>query len=104
MIRRRMGKTSVPTRDRILEAATKLFYGEGIRAVSVDAVAAKAGVTKRTFYYHFRSKDDLVAAYLEIRDQPNLAMFQRWFAGTDGDLADKVAGIFHELARFVTNP
>jgi AcrR family transcriptional regulator len=41
-------------------------------AVSVDAVAAKAGVTKRTLYYHFKSKDDLVAAYLAARDQPNL--------------------------------
>jgi AcrR family transcriptional regulator len=99
-----MGKTATPTRDRILEAASKLFYGEGIRAASVDAVAAKAGVTKRTFYYHFRSKDDLIAAYLEIRDQPNLALFQRWFAETDGDLADKVAGIFGHLGRSVRHP
>jgi AcrR family transcriptional regulator len=48
---------SAPTRERIIEAAIKLFYDEGIRAVSVDAVAEKAGVTKRTLYYHFRSKD-----------------------------------------------
>lgn len=99
-----MSKTATPTRDRILDAASKLFYGEGIRAVSVDAVAAKAGVTKRTFYYHFRSKDDLIAAYLEGRDQPNLALFQRWFAETDGDLADKVAGIFRHLGRSVRHP
>ena len=38
------------------------------RAVSVDAVAEKAGLTKRTLYYHFKSKDDLVAAYLAARD------------------------------------
>ena len=99
-----MSKTAVPTRDRILAAASKLFYGEGIRAVSVDAVAEKAGVTKRTFYYHFRSKDDLIAAYLEIRDQPNLALYQRWFTETDGDLADKVAGIFRNLGQSVRHP
>ena len=62
-----------------MAAAAKLFYAEGIRAVSLDAVADKAGVTKRTFYYHFTSKDELVAATLEARDQPNLALFQRWF-------------------------
>lgn len=51
-----------PTRERLLAAAGKLFRAEGIRAVSVDAVAEKAKVTKRTLYYHFRSKDDLIAA------------------------------------------
>ncbi len=99
-----MTQTTVPTRDRILKAADRLFNGEGIRAVSVDAVAAKAGVTKRTLYYHFRSKDDLISAYLEKRDLPNLVLFQRWFNETDGDLADKVAGIFVNLGQSVRHP
>jgi AcrR family transcriptional regulator len=58
--------------------------------VSVDAVAAKAGVTKRTLYYHFKSKDDLVAAYLAARDQPNLALFRQWFAEADDGLPAQV--------------
>jgi AcrR family transcriptional regulator len=99
-----MSETGRSTRERILQAAGKLFYGEGIRAVSVDAVAEKAGLTKRTLYYHFRSKDDLIAAYLEIRDQPNLALFKRWFAETDGDAAAKVEAIFRNLARSVRHP
>ncbi|MVA97183.1 TetR family transcriptional regulator [Nitratireductor sp. CAU 1489] len=99
-----MATTAKPTRERIVQAATKLFYGEGIRAVSVDAVAAKAGVTKRTLYYHFASKDDLIAAYLEGRDQPNLATFRRWFEETEGSLADKVRGIFTALARSARKP
>jgi AcrR family transcriptional regulator len=94
-----MSQTRLSTRERILQAAGKLFYGEGIRAVSVDAVAERAGLTKRTFYYHFRSKDDLIAAYLEIRDQPNLALFKRWFAEAHGDVATKVEAIFRNLAR-----
>jgi len=53
------------TPERILKAATRLFYAQGIRAVGVDAVAAEAGVTKRTLYYHYPSKDALVAAYLD---------------------------------------
>lgn len=99
-----MPRSSDVTRDRIVAAASKLFYGEGIRSVSVDAVAEQAGVTKRTLYYHFQSKDDLVAAYLAARDQPNLELFKRWFAQTEGDIAAKVRGIFHQLARSARHP
>ncbi|MDO9414900.1 TetR/AcrR family transcriptional regulator [Pararhizobium sp.] len=98
-------KTPVsPTRERIISAAATLFYGEGIRAVSVDAVAEKAGVTKRTLYYHFDSKDDLITVYLEARDQPNLALFQRWFAEAGGDVADRVQAVFVNLARSAAHP
>jgi AcrR family transcriptional regulator len=96
--------TASATRDRIVSAASKLFYSEGIRGVSVDAVAAKAGVTKRTLYYHFRSKDDLVAAYLAARDQPNLALFKRWFTEAAGGLPAKVQAIFNHLARNAGHP
>jgi AcrR family transcriptional regulator len=91
--------TASATRDRIVSAASKLFYSEGIRGVSVDAVAAKAGVTKRTLYYHFRSKDDLIAAYLAARDQPNLALFKQWFDEANGNVATKIENIFRNLAR-----
>ncbi|HWL69863.1 MAG TPA: helix-turn-helix domain-containing protein [Geminicoccus sp.] len=89
------------TRSRIIAAASRLFYAQGIRAVSVDAVAEQAKLTKRTLYYHFRSKDELVAAYLEARDQPNLALFQRWFAEAEGGLPIKVQAIFRRLAHTV---
>lgn len=89
-----MSRMPDSTRERIVSAAARLFYDEGIRAVSVDAVAEKAGVTKKTLYYHFRSKDDLVAAYLESRDQPTLALYARWFAETPGDVVAKTKGIF----------
>ena len=99
-----MASPEIPTRERILAAASKLFYSEGIRAVSVDAVAAKAGLTKRTLYYHFRSKDDLVAAYLTAPDQPNMALFRRWFDEASGGLAAKVQAIFRQLARNAGHP
>src|SRR4051812_13853885 len=54
------------TSDRILETADRLFYGEGI-AVGVDRLAAEAGVSKRTLYNHYPSKDALIAAYLQRR-------------------------------------
>ncbi len=87
------------TRERIIEAAARLFYSEGIRAASVDAIAEKAGITKKTLYYHFRSKDELVAAYLQSRDQPTLDLYARWFDQTPGSAADKVRGLFAEFAR-----
>jgi AcrR family transcriptional regulator len=99
-----MTPSAASTRDRIVTAASKLFYSDGIRAVSVDAIAEKAGLTKRTLYYYFTSKDDLVAAYLEARDQPNLALFKRWFSETDGDVAAKVQGIFRHLAASARHP
>lgn len=92
------------TRDRILDAANRLFYGEGIRAVSVDAIADAASVTKRTLYYHFKSKDDLIAAYLATRDQPNLAAFVRWFDEAEGTVADKTSALFYRVAESARHP
>jgi AcrR family transcriptional regulator len=92
------------TREKIVAAANRLFYREGIRAVSVDAVAAEAGITKRSLYYHFKSKDDLVAAYLDYRDQPSLGAFQKWFAASKGALPERIASLFDHLAVVATEP
>lgn len=59
-----------PMAERIMAAADRLFYQKGIRAVGVDAVAAEAGISKRSLYDTFPSKDALVAAYLRQRIQP----------------------------------
>lgn len=96
--------TARTTRDRILDAANRLFYGEGIRAVSMDAIAGKAGVTKRTLYYHFESKDDLIAGYLTSRDQPNLAAFAHWYDSADGTAADRTRAMFARLAQNARHP
>lgn len=53
-----------PPRERILAAASALFYRNGIRAVGVEAIADAAGTNKMTLYRHFSSKDELVAEYL----------------------------------------
>jgi AcrR family transcriptional regulator len=56
-------------RERLLETAYELFSRHGIRAVGVDEVIERAGVAKATLYRHFPSKDDLVIAFLELREQ-----------------------------------
>ena len=58
------GARPAPARERLLAAASALFYAEGITATGVDRVAAAAGVTKATLYNNFRSKEELVAACL----------------------------------------
>jgi AcrR family transcriptional regulator len=56
-------------RTRILDAAYDLFSRRGIRGVGIDAVIARSGVSRMTLYRHFRSKQDLVLAYLACREQ-----------------------------------
>ena len=58
------GPAGQPIADYIAEVAAGLFYREGLHAVGVDRVADTAGLTKRTIYRHFRSKDELIAASL----------------------------------------
>ena len=57
-------------RERILETADRLFYRQGIRVVGVDTVAAEIGISKRTLYNYFPSKDHLIVAYLSRRLRP----------------------------------
>jgi AcrR family transcriptional regulator len=54
-------------KERILETADRLFYLQGIRAIGVDTIAAEIGISKRTLYNHFPSKDALISAYLARR-------------------------------------
>ncbi|WP_329518951.1 TetR/AcrR family transcriptional regulator [Spirillospora sp. NBC_01491] len=63
------GSAREPARDRILRTATDLFYAHGIRGVGIDRIIADSGVAKATLYAHFRSKDELVLAYLRQADE-----------------------------------
>jgi AcrR family transcriptional regulator len=72
---------AVDVRERILETASGLFYREGVRAVGVDLVVAEAGVAKTSLYRHFRTKDDLIAAFLKREDED--------FWRTWGEVADQ---------------
>ncbi|MEV6371405.1 helix-turn-helix domain-containing protein [Micromonospora musae] len=56
-------------RLRLLGAASRIFYAEGIHSVGVDRIVAEASVTRATFYRHFPGKEDLVLAYLRGADQ-----------------------------------
>lgn len=59
----------MPARERILESAYELFSHRGIRGVGIDEVIERAAVAKATLYRHFSSKDELVIAFLERREE-----------------------------------
>lgn len=86
------------TRQQIIEAADQLFYSEGLAAVSMDRIADRAGVTKKTLYYHFRSKDDLMGAYLDARHGRVMERYQGW-AGASGSATDRMERMFRRLAE-----
>lgn len=75
-------------RQRILETASELFYGQGVRAVGVDLVVEKAGVAKTSLYRHFRTKDELVAAFLQREDED---FWQNWDSVAEAHQADAAA-------------
>ncbi len=56
-------------KNRILETANELFYGDGIRTVGVDRLISESSVTKATFYKHYGSKDRLIVQYVRFRDK-----------------------------------
>ncbi|MCW2651718.1 MAG: transcriptional regulator, TetR family [Mycobacterium sp.] len=98
-------------RQRILTAATTLFYREGIQATGVQRLTQEANVSKRTFYQHFASKTDVVEEYLRgIREAGGTASEQaidtaigsprhRLLAIFDGTPVDRVRGCpFHNAA------
>lgn len=67
---------ALSARERLLEAAGVLFYNYGINATGIDMITAKAGVAKMSLYNNFSSKADLVAAFIEMRHQEWLALYQ----------------------------
>ncbi|GAA3809797.1 TetR/AcrR family transcriptional regulator [Streptomyces chiangmaiensis] len=89
-------------RARLLDTASRIFYADGIRHVGVDRIIAEAGVTRVTFYRHFPSKEDLVLAYIEQRDQQiRAAATQAFRASTDPEelLLMLMAGFGEEICR-----
>ena len=72
-----MATTSpLSARERLLEAAAKLFYAGGFVGTGIDAITTAAGVAKKSLYNNFSSKEDLVLAYIEARHQEWLELYR----------------------------
>ena len=95
-----MPRSSQQTRQRILDAAYVLFRRKGYTRVSMDEIAAATTVTKRTLYYHFTSKDELLAAVLEAQHLLALAAFRTFGDNLSGSPAFVAEG---RLAKDLTD-
>src|SRR5882762_884718 len=92
-----------PPRERILTAASDLFYRQGIRAVGVEAIAEAAGTNKMTLYRHFASKDELVAEYLRQSAKGADACWDRFEQAHPGKPIVQLRAWLNEMADHVAN-
>lgn len=92
------------TRRHIIDTAYELFYKGGFGSASVDAISEASGVTKRTFYYHFDSKQSLIAAVLDNQHELALARIQEWASRVSGDPVATVEKLFSEFAAWSGRP
>jgi len=97
-------RASELTRQRILDAAYALFRRGGYTRVSMDEIAAAAGVTKRTLYYHFKSKDTLLATVLEVQHRLALAAFRTFGNKLSGRPEAMIDTLFRDLAVWSDKP
>jgi len=97
-----MRRTKDRTRRRIIDAAYESFWRAGYLRTSVDGIAERAGVTKRTLYAHFRSKDDLLAAVLQRHHELAAARLQRIGDRMPEDRAGMIASFFGQLAGWAS--
>lgn len=99
-----MPRSTDVTRTRILDAAYGLFWRAGFERASVDEIAARAKVTKRTLYYHFRSKDDLLAAVLEQSSALALERLRRISGRLPANRDATIDAVFAQLTEWTGKP
>ena len=86
-----------PAKDALLEAACQLFYTQGIRGTSVESILDRAGVARQSLYQHFDSKDGLVAAFLNLRDERWCGLMNDFVVRTSDDPLARVYAIYDFL-------
>lgn len=91
-------------RDRVLEVATDLFYREGIRAVGIDTIIARSGVAKMSLYRNFASKDELIVAFVERRNQLFFEWWDRVMGRDEGRPRDQLRNLIAATLKKVVRP
>ena len=86
-------KGEVSARERILATASDLFYREGIRAIGVDTVVERSGVSKTSLYRVFDSKDALISAFAADKDR----LFWAWWDGVEAKHAEDPRALLEAL-------
>jgi AcrR family transcriptional regulator len=98
-----MRRKTGATRQKIVEAAYECFWRSGFLRTNVDGIAARAGVTKRTLYSYYRSKDDLLAAVLAHYSELATARLQRIDSRMPEDLNGMIESFFSQLSGWASS-
>src|SRR5467141_2472057 len=91
-------------RERLLQAASELFYAEGVQSVGIDRVIERAGVAKATLYSAFGSKDELIRAYLAARHAATRDRMTRELAARYETPRERLLGVFDIQGESFTEP
>lgn len=92
-----------PARERLLAAANELFYAEGVQTVGIERIIERAGVAKASLYNLFGSKEELVAAYLELRHDQTTSRLVDAIDRFD-DPRQKILAVFDAQAQLFEQP
>jgi len=87
-------------REIIVSEALKLFYRDGFNATGIDKICKEAGVSKKTLYNHFKSKDELILATLRLRDEGFRNNFMRETEKRSDNPRDRLLSLFDVLAAW----
>ena len=90
--------TNRSTREEIVDAADRLFYMQGFEHTSFAHIAETVGISRGNFYYHFKSKDEILAAVIEARLAKTQKMLDEWEANGEQP-ADRIRSFIHILIR-----
>jgi AcrR family transcriptional regulator len=96
-------KSQSDARTRIVQTAENLFYSEGIRSVGIDRIIAEANVAKMTLYNHFSSKDELILAVLEYREEQFSDYISKGIESFMDKGMDKLDAFFAVLEKWIKN-
>ena len=99
-----MARSAAETRRRIIDAAYGMFWRQGFVRASLDDIADRAKVTKRTLYQHFRSKDDLMAEVLAHASELAISRLHRISDRLPKDREAMLDAVFAELAQWAGQP
>lgn len=94
------------TRGRLLDAAARIVTEESLSHLSIDHVTERAGLSRRTFFLHFSSKDELLAQVLEHLRPAYAERYRQWTEGLDPDLTveERIYGVFRNIVETISKP
>ena len=90
-------QAEMTARERLLDAAARQLYADGIAATGINAITAEAGVARMSLYNNFASKEELILAYIEARHQEWLELY----LARDRDARDVKAGVLAVFDAYV---